>query len=90
MVALQCPESVLFDRLEPRARVDDKRDIIQKRIDTFNNTTSQVVEYFRAQGKLRVVDADRAVEAVSSELEDIFSEIAKRVSAATVQDGDVR
>ncbi len=85
VVVLQCSESALFDRLVSRARFDDTRESIQKRIDTFNYTTSAVIQHYREQGKVRVVDGEKDVEAVSLALEDVFSDVAKRLSGPGLQ-----
>ena len=47
-------------------RDDDKPETIQNRLDVYAKNTSPLVEYYRGQGKLDVVDGDDTVEAVSA------------------------
>jgi adenylate kinase len=45
-------------------RDDDKPETIQKRLDTYQNQTAPLIDYYSAQGKLIKVDGDRPVDEV--------------------------
>lgn len=45
-------------------RDDDKPETIANRLDVYEKNTSPLVEYYRGQGILKVVDGDRAVDTV--------------------------
>ena len=45
-------------------RDDDKPETIQNRLDVYQSTTSPLVEYYRGQGILKVVDGDRPMDEV--------------------------
>ena len=45
-------------------RDDDKPETIQNRLDVYEKSTSPLVEYYRGQGILKVVDGDRPVDEV--------------------------
>ena len=48
----------LLGRAETSGRVDDNEETIKKRLKTFHDITSPVVEYYEKQGKLRKVGFD--------------------------------
>ena len=45
----------LLGRAETSGRVDDNEETIKKRLKTFNDITTPVVDYFEKQGKLKKV-----------------------------------
>lgn len=45
-------------------RDDDKPETIKNRLDVYEKNTAPLVEYYRGQGKLKVVDGDDAIDAV--------------------------
>ncbi|KAI9663478.1 MAG: hypothetical protein M1831_002487 [Alyxoria varia] len=69
---LDCPESVMLDRLTERGktsgRADDNIDSIKKRFRTFVDTSMPVVDAFAAQGKVEVVEATAGVGEVYGEI----------------------
>lgn len=69
MIALDVPEEELRQRLANRAiqegRADDAApEIVQNRIDTYNNKTAPVAEFYKAQGKLRLVNGVGSIEEI--------------------------
>ncbi|KAK4621954.1 Uridylate kinase [Fulvia fulva] len=70
VIVLECGDEVLMQRLAAaqRDRFDDNADNIQRRIDTFRETTSKVIDAFEAAGKVTRIDGERDVEAVHREL----------------------
>lgn len=45
-------------------REDDNEDTIGNRLDVYRNQTEPLIDYYRAQGKLRTVDADGTIDEV--------------------------
>ncbi len=56
MLNLLVPEQELIDRLvkrgETSGRSDDNLETIQSRLNTYNNQTAPVIDYYKAEGKL--------------------------------------
>lgn len=79
MLALEVPEDELRERLRLRAetsgRVDDADPkIIQNRIDTYNNETAPVADYYRGQDKYVGIDGVGSIEDISERLFDAIGE----------------
>ncbi len=55
-------------------RSDDNEEAIAKRIQDFHNQTDQAIEYFRKQGKLRVIDADQKPDVIHREVVRVLNE----------------
>lgn len=49
-------------------RDDDKPETIKNRLDVYEKNTSPLVEYYRGQGILKVIDGDRPVDAVYADV----------------------
>merc|ERR1712150_454478 len=73
---LDCPEEEMTSRIINRGatsgRCDDKVDVIKKRFQTFRDESIPIVDFYKQQGKLKTVAADRTIEAVSSEISSLF------------------
>jgi adenylate kinase len=79
MLSLVVPEDELKTRLLKRAEVsgradDADPDIIQNRIDTYNNSTAPVAAYYQAQGKLKEIDGVGSID-------DIFKRLCDAIDA---------
>ncbi len=79
MLALEVEEEELKKRLLLRGkdsgRADDQNpDVIQKRIDVYNNETSPVKDYFTAQGKYKGIHG-------IGEINEIFNSLCKEIDA---------
>ncbi|KAI1119873.1 adenylate kinase-domain-containing protein [Nemania abortiva] len=68
VIVLECPDAILTDRLLLRKRFDDNLESIRKRLRTFHDTTSQVIESFSNQGKVKAIDANNSIEAINEQL----------------------
>jgi adenylate kinase len=70
------PDEVAVERLHGRAleegRSDDTADVIRHRLGVFHRQTEPVVEYYRTRGQLVGVDADRSVEEVFADVQDVL------------------
>ncbi|MBI1287365.1 MAG: adenylate kinase [Flavobacteriales bacterium] len=69
MVALDVPEEELKTRLLKRAEVSGRADdadpaVIQNRIDVYNAQTAPVAEFYKSQGKLRLVNGVGSIEEI--------------------------
>lgn len=87
LVYLDCPEETLMQRLLPRGRLDDHVETIRGRLRTFNVSTSEVIEYFRREGKLRVLDGEQAMTEVQQQLRGIIGEFAELQQVPELQGG---
>jgi adenylate kinase family enzyme len=58
----------LLERGKTSGRSDDNEETIKKRLATDAEITQPVIDYFKSIGKLRVVDANRPIN-------DVFSDI---------------
>lgn len=59
MLYFECSPETMKERLLVRAetsgRVDDNEDTIRKRLETFENQTKPVIDYYDSQNKVRKV-----------------------------------
>jgi adenylate kinase family enzyme len=55
-----------------RNRFDDNEDNIRRRIATFQNTTSEVIDVFRSRNKLHTINSDREPGLVRHQVEVIL------------------
>ena len=53
-------------------RDDDKPETIKNRLDVYEKNTSPLVEYYRGQGILKIVDGDRAADEVYAETKEVL------------------
>jgi UMP-CMP kinase len=71
VIFYDCPEDTLEKRLLKRGkssgRVDDNVDSIRKRFKTFVDTTLPVIDYYRQNGVVRVIDSQACPETVFTE-----------------------
>ena len=51
-------------------RDDDKPETIKNRLDVYEKNTSPLVEYYRGQGILKVVDGNRPVDEVFTDVKE--------------------
>ena len=62
------PDSVLIARLLGRGRADDTEEVVRHRLSVYRETTEPLVEFYRGQGLLREIDADRSIEDIQEDL----------------------
>ncbi len=53
-------------------RDDDKEEVIRKRLEVYHQQTEPLVEYYKSQNKLYVVDASKPVEEVYKEIKNVL------------------
>ena len=78
----QLPEEQCVERLLRRAqeegRADDTPEAIRARLRLYHEQTAPLVEYYRARGLLVPVHADRPVEEVFEEIQQVLEQVAVR------------
>lgn len=72
----QVPDDMAVERLHGRAvaegRSDDTPEVIRHRLDVFHQQTEPVIEHYRVQGILVGIHADRTVDEVFAEVQDVL------------------
>jgi adenylate kinase len=72
----QVPDDVAVERLHGRAvaecRSDDTPAVIRHRLDVFHQQTEPVIEHYRTRGILVGIHADRTVDEVFAEVQDVL------------------
>jgi adenylate kinase len=72
---LQADRQSLIDRLQRRAEVegrsDDRPEVIPHRIDVFLEQTAPLIDYYRRQSKLRLVDGTRSPDEVAAAIHEV-------------------
>lgn len=76
---LDVDRQTLIDRMLHRAQVeqrsDDQPDVIRHRIDVFLEQTAPLVDYYRRQSKLRLIDGTRAPEEVAAATDAVLASL---------------
>ncbi|KAJ8390370.1 hypothetical protein AAFF_G00107640 [Aldrovandia affinis] len=71
-----CGNQVCIDRCLERGkssgRTDDNRESLEKRIQTYLQSTRPIIEQYEKQGKVRTVDASRSVEEVFADVKSLL------------------
>jgi adenylate kinase len=72
----QVPDALAVERLHVRAlqegRTDDTPEIIRHRLEVFHKRTEPVVEYYRSRGILVGIHAERPIDAVFAEVQEVL------------------
>ena len=78
----QVPDELAVERLHVRAlqegRTDDTPEIIRHRLEVFHKSTEPVVEYYRSKGILVGIHAERPIDAVFAEVQEVLETAAPR------------
>ena len=61
-------------------RADDNEETIKKRMTVYNESTRPIIDYYKAQGKLKTINADGGADKVKAELLKILSEVHEKRS----------
>jgi adenylate kinase len=82
VLELQLDDDTCFQRLLRRAkeegRTDDTPEVIRRRLDVYHRETEPLVEYYRAQGNLVPIHAERSVDEVFAEIVEALEQIGAR------------
>ena len=68
----------LLKRGEMEGRADDIAAAISKRLEIYHAETEPLVEYYRTQGKLVGIHAERPIDAVFEEIQQALDEVLVR------------
>jgi adenylate kinase len=78
----QVPDELAVERLHVRAlqegRTDDTPEIIRHRLEVFHKMTEPVVEYYRSRGILVGIHAERPIDAVFAEVQEVLETASTR------------
>jgi adenylate kinase len=78
----QVPDELAVERLHVRAlqegRTDDTPEIIRHRLEVFHQRTEPVVEYYRSKGILVGIHAERPIDAVFAEVQEVLETASTR------------
>jgi adenylate kinase len=73
---LQADRQSLINRLQHRAEVeersDDRPDVIQHRIDVFLEQTAPLIDYYRRQNKLNLIDGTQPPDRVAAAIDEVI------------------
>ena len=61
-------------------RPDDKPETVGTRLATYHSQTSPVLDYYKAQGKLRTINADQKIGIVWGEVKTIIDKDSKQLA----------
>lgn len=80
VLEFQAPEDVVVERLLGREdhRSDDELEVIRHRLRVYREQTEPLVTYYRARGNLVGIHADRPVDEVFAEVQQVLDEAAGR------------
>jgi len=80
VIYLQVDRQSLLDRLSHRAEVDqrsdDRPEIIAHRIDVFLEQTAPLIDYYRRQSKLKLIDGTRPPDEVAAAIGEVVRSLA--------------
>jgi adenylate kinase len=76
VIVLDVPHDVIFRRLADRGRADDAAETVRERLVQYQSLTEPLIEYYRGQGILRMIDG-------SGTPEQVFERIREAVAAAS-------
>jgi adenylate kinase len=78
----QVPDQLAVERLHVRVlqegRTDDTPEIIRHRLEVFHKSTEPVVEYYRSKGILVGIHAERPIDAVFAEVQEVLETASTR------------
>jgi adenylate kinase len=78
----QVPDELAVERLHVRSlqegRTDDTPEIIRHRLEVFHQRTEPVVEYYRSKGILVGIHAERPIDAVFAEVQEVLETASTR------------
>lgn len=65
----------LLNRGKTSGRVDDNEETIKKRLDTFHAHSQPILDHYKPQGKLEILDTVRPVDAIFADVEVILDKL---------------
>ncbi len=74
---LQVDRQALRERLGQRHRSDDRQEIVDHRLDVFLEQTAPLIDYYRSQAKLKLIDGAKPPEVVAAATDDVIRSLAE-------------
>ena len=74
---LQVDRQALRERLGQRHRSDDRQEIVDHRLDVFLEQTAPLIDYYRGQAKLKLIDGAKPPEVVAAATDDVIRSLAE-------------
>ncbi len=65
-----------------KRRADDNEETVRHRLDVYHRETKPLIDYYRAKGRLRVIDGELPIEQVSGHIDAILSDRSTGAGAA--------
>ncbi len=72
-VSLETIKKRILERRIQEKRADDSEEIAIKRYKTYEKTTEPVIEYYKKLNLLKVIDGERSIDQINTEIGDIIS-----------------
>jgi adenylate kinase len=73
VINLDVADEAIIQRLLLRGRADDKEETIRNRLVVYQEKTAPLIAYYQEQGKLQMIDGDRAPELVAESLRQLVT-----------------
>jgi adenylate kinase len=70
-------EDEAIKRLSLRARVDETKEVLAKRLETYHQLTEPLLDYFREKGVLKEIDGQKSIEEVQADVIKVYEANAK-------------
>jgi adenylate kinase len=68
VVHIEVPEAELVTRALARKRADDQKEVIVQRLEVYRHQTQPLIEHYRSEDLLRVVDGNQTIDKVAAEI----------------------
>ena len=72
-VSLETIKKRILERRKQENRVDDNEEVAVKRYQTYERSIEPVIEYYKKLNLLKIVDGERPINQINSEISDIIS-----------------
>lgn len=69
---LDISDNVAEERMLHRGRIDDTKELIDKRLEVYHKETTPVIDYYRNFGILHVINAEVDMDEVTAQIEEIL------------------
>ena len=73
VVLIQIEDEFLIERLLSRGRKDDNESVIRHRLEVYRNKTAPLIEHYKSQGILKVIQGNDEIDVVSCCINDAIS-----------------
>ena len=72
-VSLETIKKRILERRKQENRIDDNEEVAVKRYQTYERSIEPVIEYYKKLNLLKIVDGERPINQINSEISDIIS-----------------